>query len=199
MVTDILDRDRAVTDLTITVPRTPSADTIAVAKRVWTQALESCAACLGLESAEAAADQIWEGNGIARMQCCRALAEGIAASLTTSHQNIQAVYAPDCGACPEGFCVAEGDSEAPFVHLLIWAQRKTPALGARVAALGNALARVCQDMRGTQELPTLLQAQVIGDAELEGLFGAGQRDRWSVRLQAYLLASNDPVEEVYVR
>jgi len=154
---------------------------------------------MALESVEVAMEQIWKGNSTARMLCCRALAEGIATSLRSSYDGIQAVYAPDCGSCPEGFCVAEGNPYAPFVHLLVWAQRKTPALGARAAALGNALSRVCQEMSSAQELPTVLQVQIIDDAELERLFGAGQRERWSVRLQAYLLASRDPVEEVYVR
>jgi hypothetical protein len=62
--------------------------------------------------------------------------------------------------------------------------------------LGNALARVGQGIVGTREVPNLLYARVIDDADLEKLFGGGRRERWPIRLQAYLLAMNEPSEEL---
>ena len=49
-------------------------------------------------------------------------------------------------------------------------------------------------MIGMPDRPTVLRVQVIADADLENLFGAGQRERWSTRLQAWLLAMNEPAE-----
>jgi hypothetical protein len=199
VVTDVLGQDRVVTGLEPAgVPTQPS-DTIRIAERAWTRALESCASRIGLDSPEAVAAQMRQANGAVRMHCCRELAEQIAASLRSSHQDIQAIFAPDCGTCPQGVCADGGLSSAPSVHLLIWAQLKTPALGLRTAALGNALARVCQDTIGTQESPTLLHTQVIDDGDLQKLFGAGHKERWPMRLQAYLLSMNEVVEEVGTR
>jgi hypothetical protein len=65
--------------------------------------------------------------------------------------------------------------------------------------LGNALASVCQDIFDLQELPPSLSVQVIDDADLEKLFGAGHRERWPIRLQAYFLAMNESVEELHPR
>jgi hypothetical protein len=92
--------------------------------------------------------------------------------------------------------VDKGAHNTPLVHLLIWTQRKSPALNAGTAALGNALANVGQDVIGIRELPTLLEAQLIDNTDLEKLFGAGHRERWPVRLQGYLLDMDEPVEEV---
>jgi len=151
---------------------------------------------MGLESPKAAADQMRQGNNTARMHCCHGLAEQMAASLRSSYQNIQAVYAPYCDTCPQSFCLDQAVLSAPLVHLLIWAHQKTPAIGSRAAALGNALASVCQDMIGIRELPNLLHIQVIDDADLENLFGAGRRERWPIQLQAHLLDMDEPIEEV---
>jgi len=137
-----------------------------------------------------------QGNDMARMHCCHRLAEQIAASLRSVNQSVQAVYAPDCDACYQSFCLDQCVSTVPLVHLFIWASEKTPAIGLRAAALGNALASVCRDLIGVYERPSLLQAQVIGDADLERLFGSGRRERWSTQLQTYLLGIGEPVEEV---
>jgi len=196
MAADILSRDRTMADLEPTVPATHLLDAFDVAASAWTWALESCANMMSLEGPEAAADQMRRGNTVARMHCCHGLAEQIAASLRSSYQNVQAVYAPYCDTCPQNFCLDKGVQSAPLVHLLIWTQQKPPTLGARAAALGNALARVCQDLVGLQELPNMLQARVIEDADLEKLFGAGRRQGWSVRLQSYLLDTDGPAEEV---
>jgi hypothetical protein len=42
----------------------------------------------------------------------------------------------------------------------------------------------------------MLHAQVINDADLEKLFGAGRRERWPVQLEAHLLGMNEPIEEI---
>jgi hypothetical protein len=196
MATDVFSRDRAATDVKLTTLPTQSTDTNDIAERAWSWALESCADRMGLDGSEAVAEQMRQGNDLVRMHCCHGLAEQVAASLRSSYQDIQAVYAPDCNTCPQGFCADERVLQTPFVHLLVWAQHKTPALSSRTAALGNALARVGQGIVGTRELPNLLYARVIDNADLEKLFGAGRRERWPIRLQAYLLAMNEPSEEL---
>jgi len=151
---------------------------------------------LGLESPQTAADQVRQGNDIARMHCCHGLAEQMAASLRSSHPGIQAVFAPDCDACYQGFCLEQAVSTVPLVHLLVWTDQRVPTIGLRAAALGNALAGVCRDMVGIYERPSLLQARVISDVDLENLFGAGRRERWSLQLQAHLLSVDEPIQEV---
>lgn len=194
MTTNVFAQDGAVRDLGRAEPPVQLADPADVAARAWTWALESCARRMGLAGTAAVADQMRQGNNTVRLHCCHGLAEQVAGSLWSSQENIQAVYAPECDACPQGFCLEDGDHHVPFVHLLIWARRKSPALGSRAAALGNALANACQDLIGMPDRPTVLRVQVIADADLEKLFGAGQRERWSTRLQAWLLAMNEPAE-----
>jgi hypothetical protein len=130
------------------------------------------------------------------MHCCHGLAEQMAASLRSSSQNIQAIYTPDCDACYQSYCLDQCVSTVPLVHLFIWAGEKTSAIGLRAAALGNALASVCRELIGVYERSSLLQAQVMANAELEQLFGAGRRERWSTQLQTYLLGMGEPIEEV---
>jgi hypothetical protein len=196
MATDILQQGGAIADLGRSVPAAQVPDAFAVATSAWTRALESCADSIGLQGSQAAADQVRDGNALARMHCCHGLAEQVAASLRASYKSVQAVYAPYCDTCPQDFCVDKGAHNTPLVHLLIWTQRKSPALNAGTAALGNALANVGQDVIGIRELPSLLEAQLIDNTDLEKLFGAGHRERWPVRLQGYLLDMDEPVEEV---
>ena len=196
MTADVVRQNRVLTDLKLGAPTPQLADAFDVAQRAWARAFEACANRMGLAGPKAAADQVRQGNSTARMHCCHGLAEEMAASLRSSYQSIQAVYAPYCDACPQSFCLDEAVQTAPLVHLLVWAHHKPPAIGSRAAALGNALASVCQDVIGVQELPSLLHVQVIEDADLEGLFGAGRRERWPIRLESYLLGMNEPIEEV---
>jgi hypothetical protein len=198
VVTEALGRARTATEVERVASRTRLSQPIDIAARAWALALESCASALHLESPEAAADHMLQGNHVARMYCCHGLAEQVAASLWSSRRDLQAVYAPECDSCPQDFCLDDGDgANAPCVHLLVWARQRTPALAAHAAALGNALARVCQDMSGTQELPTVLHLRVIEDDDLIKLFGVGQRERWAARLEAYWLSTNDVVQTLY--
>jgi hypothetical protein len=196
MVTEAISQKRALRSARPTVVTDPLADATSAAERAWATALAACAERMGLEGSRAAADQIRKGNHIARMNCCRGLAEEIAASLRSWCKEIRAVYAPCCDVCPQGFCAGAEEQAAPTVHLLIWAQCRTPALGVRAALLDRALARVCEDMMGLEEVPGLLQARVIDDRDLERLLGAGRKDRWSSRLQAHFLAMNEVMEEL---
>jgi hypothetical protein len=200
VVTEALGRARTATGSELGRSRTRLSQPMDIAARAWALALESCANALHLESPQVAADQMLQGDHRARMACCYGLAEQIAASLWSSQQDLQAVYAPECGSCPQDFCLEDGNgANAPCVHLLVWARQRTPALTARAATLGNALARVCQDMSGTQGLPNVLHLRVIEDSDLVKLFGVGQRDRWAARLEAYWLSMNDVVQPLYPR
>jgi hypothetical protein len=196
MATDILQQDRAIVGLERTVPGAQTRDTLGVARRAWTRALESCAERVGLTGARAAAGEVSNGNAIARMHCCHTLAEEVAASLRASQQEIQGIYAPYCDSCPQDFCVDKGAHRTPLVHLLIWTQQKSPALNARTAALGNALAQVAEEWVGARDVPSLLETNQISSDDLETLFGAGHRERWPRQLQTYLLEMNEPVEEL---
>jgi hypothetical protein len=200
MATDVLGRIRTATEAGFERSQAPVSDPMDIAGRAWALALASCADRLHLESPEIAAEQMLQGNHLARMHCCQGLAEHVAASLWSSRQDLQAVYAPECGSCPQDFCLDDGGgANAPCVHLLVWARQRTPALTARAAALGNALARFCQEMGEMQELPTVLHLRVIEDGDLMKLFGAGQRERWAARLQAYWLSMNEVVQALYPR
>jgi hypothetical protein len=200
VVTEALGRVRTATGSELGRSQPRLSQPMDIAARAWALALESCANALQLESPQAAADQMLRGNHRARMACCYGLAEQVAASLWSSQQGLQAVYAPECSSCPQDFCLEDGDgANAPCVHLLVWARQSTPALTAGAATLGNALARVCQEMSGTQALPNVLHLRVIEDDDLIKLFGVGQKERWAARLEAYWLSMNDVVQALYPR
>jgi len=135
------------------------ADATVAAERIVVGALETCIQRMGLESSEAAARRIEQGDGLACMHCCCAMARQVAELLGSVHQSIQAVYAPDCDACPQGFCFGEEGQIPPSVHLLVWARRKTAALDSQVAALRGSLARIYQDKIGTRGLSSLLNGR----------------------------------------
>jgi hypothetical protein len=199
MVTDVFGQTRVLTDSERTAPSTQISDVTDIAARAWAQALSACAKRVGLESPAVAVGRIRQGDSLVRMQCCHGLAEQISASLWSSHYAIQAVFAPECDSCPQHFCLENGAAHTPLAHLLVWEQHRTTALRSWTASLGNALAGICQDIFDLQELPTSLSVQVIDDADLAKLFGAGHRERWPIRLQAYFLAMNESIEELYPR
>jgi hypothetical protein len=200
MSTEVLGRIRTATEAGFGRPRAPLSDPIAIAERAWALALTSCANTLHLEGPEIAAEQMLQGNDLARMHCCQGLAEQVAASLWSTQQDLQAVYAPECDSCPQDFCIDDGGgANLPCVHLLVWARQRTPALTMRAATLGNALARFGQELGELRALPTVLHLKVIEDDDLIKLLGAGERDRWSSRLQAYWLSLNDVVQTLYPR
>jgi hypothetical protein len=175
-------------------------DPVEFAERAWALSLASCADRLHLASAEIAAEQMLQGNNLARMHCCHGLAEQVAASLWSSQQDLQAVYAPECDSCPQDFCLEDGaGANLPCAHLLVWARHKAPTLTSRAAALGNALARFGQEMTNMEGLPTILHLRVVEDSDLAKFLGAGQKKRWSARLQAYWLSMNEVVEVLYPR
>jgi hypothetical protein len=69
-----------------------------------------------------------------------------------------------------------------LIHLLVWTQRKTAAFDSLVAALDRALAQAYSDTIGTRGVTTLLDVQVIDDADVKQRHGYGAFRAW-VHLQ----------------
>jgi len=195
----VASQKRVVTGLRPTAPSPRLVDCDTIAEQALASALELCAKRMSLDNSKAAARVLCQGDSVVRMNCCAGIAKQMTESLALSYAGINAVYAPSCNGCPEGFCLADGVQNAPMVHLLVWAQHKTAAMDLRVAALDAALARAYRNTVGTNETPSLLRVGVLDDADLEHLFGNGHVSEWPFRLQAYLLAMNEPVDPLFIR
>jgi hypothetical protein len=175
-------------------------DMTAVAERALTWALELCAKRMRLDGPQAAAHRVRQGDAVARMHCCSSIAKQVAASLGSSEQNVRAIYAPDYDGSFQDLCSGKGIADESMVHLLVWTQRRTPALDSLVTDWDRALARVCRDTFGTQERTPLLDVRVIADADVEKHFDSGWNKRAPMRLAAYMLwTTNQVVDVAYAR
>ena len=90
VATNVFSQDRTAADVKLALAPAQPPDTTQIAERAWAQTLESCAKRMSLKGPEAVANQMRQGNSIVRMHCCHSLAEEMAASLRSSHRNIEA-------------------------------------------------------------------------------------------------------------
>ena len=100
------------------------------------------------------------------------LAKRIAESLGKLDGSIKAVYVLDYDATPEDLCFCEANTD-PLIHLIVWTQRRTPALGALVAAIDRALVDSYRDLVSAPELTNLLDVQVVDDSDVNKRSGYG--------------------------
>jgi hypothetical protein len=104
--------------------------------------------------------------------CHYFLAKQVAGSLGALDNNVKAVYVMDYDATAEDLCFGEGPA-LRLVHLIVWAQPKTEALGSLVAALDGALVKEYSERMETNQLKHLLDVQVVDDASVEARTGYG--------------------------
>jgi hypothetical protein len=175
-------------------------DLTGVAERVLNQALAFCASRMGLNSTQAAASEVRQGNVTARVHCCSGIARQVAEALGSSEQNVMAIYTPDQDLDLQTMCSDRETQPKSMVHLFVWMRRKTAAFDSLVTAWDRALVQVCKDTIGVQGQRSLLDVQVMDDAYLEQHFGAGRSKGMVTRLAVYWLRTmNQAVDVVYAR
>jgi hypothetical protein len=155
-----------------TEPPLQLSDVASIAEATLAKALEFCAQKMGFDSHQAVVDRLRQGDNTACGYCHYSLAKQMAESLGTLDENVKAVYIYDYDATPEDLCFGE-TTQAPLVHLIVWARRKTGALNSLVAALDRALVQSYADLIGMRRLTHLLDVQVIDDADVENRVGYG--------------------------
>jgi hypothetical protein len=155
--------------------RTPSLllpDAASTADIVLNQAMEYCAQKMGLGAAWLAVEQLREGDGTACSYCRYSTAKQMAEALGSLDENIRAVYVYEYDATPEDLCFGEAVSTSP-IHLIVWVERKTSALGSLVEALDHALAKSYAALVGKSQLSHMVDVQTVDDADVENRTGYG--------------------------
>jgi hypothetical protein len=142
------------------------------------EAMEFCAQKIGVSSRATVIDLLRQNDGTACEYCLYGVAKQVAASLGAMDENVKIVYIFDYDATPGDLCLGQGPQNTRLIHLLVWTQRKTAAFDSLVAALDRALAQVYADTIGTRGLATLLDVQVIDDADVKQRRGYGAFRAW---------------------
>ncbi|MFN2229837.1 MAG: hypothetical protein ACK2VA_08715 [Anaerolineae bacterium] len=178
----------------------PLLDMTAVAERVLTRALESCARRMGLEGPQQAAYHVRNGSAVARMYYCSSMAKQVAECLGPSEQNIRAIYAPDYDVLFRDLSSDEEPQAEAMICLLVWTRLKTAALDSLVTAWKRALTEAYRDTIDSQGQVPLLEVQVMDDADVEKHLGSGWREGMATRLAVHWLwARKQAVNIVYDR
>ncbi len=154
------------------IARPVLSDMNAVVETALNVALDRCARKAGLRDNQAVAEQLRQGNPLTENYFLYDLAGLIAESMANLDAGIRAVYRCEYDATPEDLCFAEGRQPAQ-IHLIVWAERKTSALEALLAAFGAALAPAYAEMTGAPKPEHLLDAQIVDDAEVSNCRGYG--------------------------
>ncbi len=155
-----------------TLPMQP-AEISVTAEGILAQALSYCAHKMGLDGPQTVVERLRQGDGVACGYCLYSVAKQVAEAFGSLDGTIRAVYTFDCDATPEDECLGEVARGTPLVHLLVWAQRKTAALRALVSMLDRALVRAYADVLGEERPTSLLDVQVIDDADVGRRSGYG--------------------------
>ena len=141
----------------------PRADTIA--GTALNTALGCCAQRMGVDD-EQVVRCLQQGDGATRSRYHYDLAKQIAEALGMLDETIKAVYVLDYDATPEDICFCEANAD-PLIHLIVWTQRRTPALSALAAAIDRALVQSYRDLVRAPHLGNLLDVQVVDDANVK--------------------------------
>jgi len=159
-------------DVSAALPMQPAEMGVA-AEEILAQALSYCAGKMGLDGPQTVTERMRQGDGVACGYCLYSVAKQVAEAIGSLDGNVRAVYTFDCDATPEDECLSEVARGMPLVHLLVWAQRKTAALRALVSALDRALVRAYVNVFGEGQPASLLDVQVIDDADVGRRSGYG--------------------------
>ena len=160
------------TDVSVGVPAQPAGMSVS-AEGILAEALFYCASKMSLDGPQAVTKRMRQGDGVACGYCLYSVAKQVAEEIGALDENVRAVYTFDCDATPEDECLGEVARGTPLVHLLVWTQRKTAALCALVSALDRALIRTYAEVLGEGRPASLLDVQVIDDADVERRSGYG--------------------------
>jgi hypothetical protein len=172
MTTVSLAKQAKVVGVEVPAPALRVLDVDGIAEVVLTQALESCAQKMGLESSQAMVDCLRQGDIIAYRNFHDSLAGQLAQQLAALDEEVKAAYIDEYDASPEDLWFGEA-ARTTVIYLIVWAKRKTGALTSLVAALDRALVKAYADLSGTPQLSHIWEAQVIDDADVKNRVGYG--------------------------
>jgi hypothetical protein len=148
------------------------------AESILTEAIEFCAQKIGASNCATVVGLLLQNDRTACEYCLYGMAKQVAASLGAIDENVKEVYVFDYDATPEDLCFCTGTHNTRLIHLLVWTQHKTAALGSLVTALDRALAQAYCDTIGTRGLTTLLDVQIVDDVQVEQRHGYGAFWAW---------------------
>jgi hypothetical protein len=148
------------------------------AESILAEAIGFCAQKMGAGSRAAVVHLIQQRDRTACEYYLYGMAKQVAASLGAMDENVQEVHTIDYDATPEDLCFGCGPHNASLIHLLVWTRRKTAAFNSFVEALDRALVQACADTFGRRGLTTLLDVQVVDDADVRQRRGYGAFRAW---------------------
>jgi len=140
-------------------------DASSTAAVILSQAMEYCAQKMGLQSTQAAIEQVKQGDTMACGYCHYSAAQQVADALGMLDSNVQAAYMFEYDATPEDVCM--GEAKIIPLHLLVWVKRKTDALSALVESLDRAMAQSLANMLGTSADAHVLDVQIVDDSDVK--------------------------------
>lgn len=146
-------------------------DAISATEMAFAKALAFCAQKMRLADGEAVEALLRQGNTDARGYFDYALAKELAEHIGALDEEVQEVYLFDAEATHEDTIF--GVAQPAMVHLLVWSRRKTNALSALLSALDRAITARYAQMIGAPERASMLDAQVVDDAEVQARSGFG--------------------------
>ncbi len=135
------------------------------------EGLAYCADRMRLTSVEAAIEQLHQGNRPARSYFEYGLAKGLAEQLGGLDDEVQAAYIYDADATAED--VIFGQAVPTLVHVIVYARRKTNALGSLLTALDRELVSSYAERMHCPDLMHLVDIQVVDDEEIANKIGYG--------------------------
>ena len=147
-------------------------DLTLTAENALIHALEFSAQQMDLDPL-AVAQRIRSGNKIACICYRYGLAKQVAEALGGLDGNIKAVYTRDYNTIPVDLSFDAEIQRTPPIRLLVWMQPETAVFDSLVEALDRALIRGFADILGVRGPVSLLNVQVIGDADVEKLISYG--------------------------
>jgi hypothetical protein len=143
------------------------------AEQIWARALSYCAGKMSVEDSHVVLERMRQGDSVVSGYCLYSVARQVAQVIGSLDESVRAVYIFDCEATPEDECLGEVARGVPLLHLLVWTQRRTAALRALVTSLDGALVRAYASVLGQGALASLLDVQVIDDADVGRRSGYG--------------------------
>ena len=159
-------KTKSVIDARVKTPSLHLPDASSTAAVILSQAMEYCAQKMGLRDTQAAIEQVKQGDTMACSYCHYSAAQQVADTLGMLDSNVQAAYMFEYDATPEDISLGEAARIIPL-HLLVWVQRKTEALGALVESLDRSMAHSLANMLGTSPDAYVLDVQVVDDSDIK--------------------------------
>jgi hypothetical protein len=148
-------------------------NSVSTVDSVVTKAVKSCAKRMGFDNTKDLIARIKEGDPKAYEYYNYNIAKQLGEVLGSLDKKIRAVYAYDYDdATPEDVCFGNA-LPVSLVRIIIWAERKTKAVDALVAALDRAMVQHYSAMLGLHDLEHVLDVQVVDDEDMRSRTGYG--------------------------